>query len=82
MTGRHERCPICGTGRVLVLRVAGDEPARRMTGEEITTCTNRDCSSNHPTGPVPAVFDNKTRAEIEVESIKRELRERLDRGEG
>lgn len=83
MTGRHERCEVCGVGRVMVLFVdglPGGEHARVMTGEEITSCSNRDCPSHAPTGPIPVVT-NHDRAIAEIRSIKLELRERMDRGE-
>jgi len=46
----------------------------------VSSCSNPDCPSNFPTGPLPVT--NADRAVAEIEHIKRGLRERLDRGEG
>lgn len=73
MTGRHQRCPLCAAGRLMVV-----EP---YEGVSLASCNNRDCLSNRPTGPITPVTDNRARAAAEVESIKRELRDRHDRGE-
>jgi len=73
MTGRHRRCEHCGVGRLWVADPFGD-------GRGPVACSNRDCPSNRPTGPI-AVGDHAMRAAAEVASIKRELRARLDRGD-
>jgi hypothetical protein len=71
VTGRHERCSVCGTGRLYVF--ASDE------FDKIVDCANPDCPTHAPTGPIPVT--NADRAAAEVDSIKRELRARLERGE-
>ncbi len=72
MTGRHERCEVCGTGRlrVVVLWPRPGEP------DELVDCDNPDCPTRRPTGPIPSVT-NRDRAAAEVEDIKRGLRDRL-----
>jgi len=74
MTGRHAACDRCGA-RLFTVMVGPFGQA-----EEIAACSNPNCPTNHPTGPIP--ITNADRAAAEVEHIKRGLRERLDRGEG
>lgn len=68
---RHARCPICQAGRLI--------EAEPFPGEVVAACSNPDCPTNRPTGPID--MTQRARAAAEVEGIKRELRERHDRGE-
>jgi hypothetical protein len=66
MTGRHERCEVCGQGLVQVVNLGA---------EEITSCGNHNCPTHAPTGPIPVT--NADRAAAEIEHIKRGLHDRL-----
>lgn len=76
MTGRHTQCSICEVGRVMEVEYSHFPDGR--VRETIASCSNPDCFSNRPTGPI---LDTQRRAWAEVESIKRELRQRIARGE-
>lgn len=75
MTGRHQRCSVCQVGRlrVVVLWPRPGEP------DELIDCDNPQCPTRRPTGPIPPVIAD--RAAAEVAAIRRELHDRLERGE-